>query len=108
MRDAARDWKQAHADEAEKALATPLVQGVIQEQLANLGREDDSLARYGLMKVATYAAQVARAQALGFDPELLRLNADEADAAMLAKARMAVAAGKPVWLIDDEGVTRLD
>lgn len=61
-----------------------------------------------LTKIATYAAQVARAQALGFDPELLRLSADEADTAMLAQARMAVASGKPVWLIDSEGVTRLD
>lgn len=106
--DGVSDWKQAHANEAEKALDTTLVKDVIREQLENLGREDDALAKYGLTKIAMYAASVARAQALGFDPELLRLNADEANDALLAKARLAVELGKPVWLIDETGATRLD
>ncbi len=104
----ARDWKQVHADKADEAVAHALVQGVIQEQLENLGREDSALSRYGLAKIATYAAQVARAQALGFDPELLRLSPDEADAEGLARARLAVELGKPTWLIDEKGLSRLD
>lgn len=102
------DWKSQHANEADKAVESPLVQGVIREQLQNLGRENDALAQYGLAKIASYAAQVARAQALGFDPELLRLNPDEANEQMLRQARRAVELGKPVWLLDDEGATRLD
>ena len=102
-----KDWKQAHADEADKAVAHEIVQGVIDEQMGNLG-SGSALIRYGLTKVAVYAAQVARAQALGFDPSLLRLSAEEADAAMLALARASVASGKPTWLIDGKGMTRLD
>ncbi len=102
------DWKQVHANEAEKALDTQLMQDVIREQLENLGREDDPLAKYGLTKIAMYAASVARAQALGFDPDLLRLSADEAHTDQLRLARTAVAAGKPVWLLDEKGATRLD
>lgn len=102
------DWKQVHANEAEKALGTKLVKDVIAEQLDNLGRTGDALAEYGLAKIAMYAASVARAQALGFDPELLRLSADEANEALLAKARLAVELGKPVWLLDEAGATRLD
>ena len=107
MTDERQDWKQVHANEAEKALVTPLVQDVIEELLDNLGT-DSALVRCGITKVASYAAQVARAQALGFDPELLRLSPDEADAQGLAKARMAVAHGKPVFRADERGVTRLD
>ncbi len=101
------DWKSKHANDAEAAVYHPLVVDVIAEQMANLGT-DDRLTHYGLTKIATYAAQVARAQALGFDPELLRLSASEANEDQLRLARAAVAAGKPVWLIDDDGATRLD
>lgn len=102
------DWKTVHADAAYQALEHDLVRGVMEEFADNMGFRLDGLPRYGLMKVAHYAAQVARAQALGFDPDLLRLTDGEADVEMLAKARAAVAAGKPVFRIDESGMTRLD
>jgi hypothetical protein len=102
------DWKQRHANDADKALRHPLVEGVIDEQLMNLGREGDSLARYGLSKIAHYAAQVARAQALGFDPELLTLTPDEANRALMERAAAMVFAGVPTTIIAPEGSVKLD
>ena len=71
------DWKLQHANEAEKALEHDLVKYVMEELLDNLGLTGQALPAYGVRKVAIYAAQVARAQALGFDPELLRLSNEE-------------------------------
>ena len=65
------DWKQAHADAADEAVDHQLVQDAMAEFARNMGFDLDGLPAYGLHKVAAYAAQVARAQALGFDPELL-------------------------------------
>jgi hypothetical protein len=93
------DWKQQHANDAEKALDYDLVKDVIAEQMGNLGT-DDKLVRYGLTKIAMYSASVARAQALGFDPDLLRLSAEEANDEQLKLAIAAVKSGKPVWVID--------
>lgn len=104
---ASDDWKTAHANESCKALDHDLVSGVIDEQMGNIG-SDSALVRYGLTKIAMYAAQVARAQALGFNPDLLRLSSEEANEEQLKLARAAVAAGKPVLRIDEGGVTRLD
>lgn len=108
----ANDWKSVHAKEAEKALDSDIVQNVLDEFADNMRFKRDGLPEYGLVKICCYVAQVARAQALGFDPELLRLSDEEADAQALEKARIAVAAGKPVWAIrdTDDGldVQRLD
>lgn len=104
----ADNWKDHHADEAGKALDTRLVQEVMEEFAGNMGFKLDGLPKYGLMKVAMYAAQVARAQALGFDPELLVMSDEEADQAGLALARSAVAAGKPTWVIRDGDTQRID
>lgn len=93
------DWRQHHADEAEKAVRHDLVASAIDELLDNLGRTTDGLARYGLMKVAHYAAQVARAHALGFDPDLCRLTATEANASLIERAALAAMEGVPVWVI---------
>lgn len=93
------DWKQHHADEAEKAVIHDLVAGVIDEQMDNLNRSDP-LARYGLMKIAHYAATVARAQALGFDPELLKVTASEAESEQLRVAAEATLRGIPVYMLD--------
>lgn len=90
------DWKQEHADAAERAVYHPLVQDTIREFLRNIGRPDGKLERYGLLKVASAAAQVARAEALGIDPDTLRLTDAEAAAVMLQLARVASGAGKPV------------
>lgn len=93
------DWKQAHANAAEHALQHPLVQDVMQEFLHNIGRPNGALERYGLTKVASYAAQVARAEALGIDPETLRMD----DAEIAEHQRMlidaAYRAGKPVVVV---------
>jgi hypothetical protein len=102
------DWKREHANQAEQALHHDLVQNALSEFADNMGFKREGLPEYGLTKIVSYAAQVARAHALGFDPDLLRLTDEEADAQALAKARIAVAAGKPVLRIDDHGVTRLD
>ena len=73
------DWKNDHANEASKAVKHPICQAVIEELIDNLGVSHKGLPAYGIRKVALYAAQVARAQALGFDPDLLRVNAAEAN-----------------------------
>lgn len=98
------NWKQQHANESDKAWGHPIVEDVIVEQMGNIARcgpfkEDDAMLRMGLSKIAMYAAQVARAQALGFDPELLRMSAGEADTAILELAERAVRTGKPVVFI---------
>lgn len=100
-------WKDVHANAANKALEHELVRYVMDEFADNMGFELTGLPRYGLMKVASYAAQVARAQALGFDPNLLRLSDDEAEAAGLELARQAVAKGIPTWVIRGDDVQEL-
>jgi hypothetical protein len=97
------DWKQQHATEAEKALEHPIVASAIAELRDNLGISENSpLPAYGIVKVATYAAQVARAQALGIDPEALRLTADEVRSEMLRLAAEAAFDGVPVDILDAE------
>lgn len=93
------DWKQLHANEADKALAHPLVEEVIAEQLGNLGHSNNPLVEYGLTKIAHYAAVVARAQALGFDPDLLRLTPQEATAEQVRLVAEAVHRGVPTFVI---------
>ena len=75
----ASDWQQRreHANAAEAAVLHPITEYAIEELMLNLRnncglRELDSVVRYGVVKVATYAAQVARAQALGIDPDEMR------------------------------------
>ena len=97
------DWKQHHANEAEKATFHLLVQEVMAEYADNMGFELKGLPRYGLLKVANYAAIVARAQALGFDPDLLRLTPQEANSELLRKAAEAAVRGVPVYLLGDDG-----
>lgn len=97
------DWKQHHANEAERVLEDEIVKRVMEEFADNMRFKLEGLPRYGLAKVAGYAAQVARAQALGFDPELLRLSDEEADAQLLAKAKLAAMKGVPVYVIEAGG-----
>jgi len=95
------DWKQQHANDSEKALRHDLVESAIKELMMNL-KTDSALVRYGIVKVASYVAQVARAQALGFDPDLLRLSDDEANEQMLKLAKRAVELGKDVIVVSKE------
>ena len=95
------DWKRKHANDSEMAVSHPLVKAVIAEQLRNLRREDDLLADYGLHKIAFVTAQVARAYALGFNPDLLRLSAGEANSQLLQLAAEAVYRGVPTIVVDD-------
>lgn len=92
------DEKQAFANEAEKALEHPLVEEVIDELLFNLRLrgQQSSLPRYGIKKVAMYVATVARAQALGIDPDTLRMTNDESDEVQMRLVEAALGAGKPV------------
>lgn len=73
------DWKAQHGVDSEKALDHELVVAVMAELRENLGVSDTGLPAYGIRKVAYYAASVARAQALGFDPNLLRITDSEAN-----------------------------
>ena len=94
------DWKNAHANEANRAIEHELVEDVIAELLDNLGIADGGLPAYGIRKVARYAAMVARAQALGFDPNLLRLSNSEATSEQLRIAAEAVRLGIPTHMIE--------
>lgn len=97
----AGDWKDHHANEAGKAWTHPMVERVMQEYADNMGFDAKvGLPAYGMMKVAMYAAQVARAQALGFDPELLRLSAAEANSTQLELAAEAALRGVPVFMVE--------
>lgn len=91
------NWKQHHANEAEKVRENEMIQDVLTEFAGNMGFKREGLPEYGLCKIVSYVAQVARAEALGFDPALLRMSAEECDESMLRLAQMAVEAGKPVW-----------
>lgn len=102
------DWKNAHANASGPAMEHPLVVRAMEEFAGNMGFDFEGLPRYGLMKIAMYAAQVARAQALGFDPDLLRLSDEESETQQLALARAAVALGKPTWVIRSDDIQRID
>ena len=65
-------WKLDHANEAERVLEHELVKDVMEEFAGNMKFSLSGLPAYGLAKVVCYAAQVARAQALGIDPDELR------------------------------------
>lgn len=87
------DWKAQHVKEADKALEHQLVRDVMAELRENLGVS------------AHYAAVVARAQAFGFDPDLLRLSNEEATSEQMRLAAELVLKGVPVHVIevgDDE------
>ena len=91
--------RQQFANEAEKALSHPLVVRVIDEQLMNLNATRGGLVYYGLSKIAMYAATVARAQALGIDPDALRMTPDEQADAMVAQAERLAESGMPVIVV---------
>lgn len=95
------DWKNAHANAADASIKHELVEGVIEEFMDNIGIPDSGLPAYGIRKVAHYAAMVARAEALGFDPNLLRMTPQEATSHQLDLAARAVLAGIPVHMLDD-------
>jgi hypothetical protein len=98
------DWKNVHANAAGKALDHDLVKDVIAEYAENMGFDpENGLPAYGVRKVAMYAAQVARAQALGFDPNLLRMTDEETNSDLLALAAEAVLRGLPTWVLDGSG-----
>ena len=99
-----KHWKQIHADASCEALDHQLVKNVIDELMWNLSacysvNQNDSFVLYGCRKVAMYAAQVARAQAQGFDPNLLKLTEDEGNKELMLMAEALVRAGKPVTLL---------
>lgn len=101
------DWKEKHAKDADESLKHDLVKGVVEEYVDNMRGYvdlDKGLPSYGLHKVMHYVAMVARAQALGFDPNLLKLSNGEATEEMLKMARLMVERGTPVMVITDEAL----
>lgn len=101
------DEKRQMAEAASEACGHPIVAETIVEYAANMGITG-GLPLYGLHKVAAVAAQVARAEALGIDPNDLLLDAEERAAAALAFTEQAVAQGVPVIAVDpDAGEIRI-
>ena len=103
------DWKDKHANESEKALKHQIVKDCEAEYVDNMRHNfgvdlGAGLPAYGLHKVMLYVAQVARAQALGFDPELLHATSAEATEAQLELVRAMVTAGVPTTVITDESL----
>lgn len=96
------DWKKQHANDSERAMEHELVRGVMDEFTENVKNcgYSPNLFAYGLNKVCLYVAQVARAQALGFDPDTLRMNPEESADFMEKMAEAAVRAGKPVIVVN--------
>lgn len=94
--------KDAFGNAAFEALDHPLVLGVMEEFAFNMHFTLEGLPRYGLRKVAHYAAIVARAHALGIDPDDLRATDDEAADTQMTLARAVVDAGKPVFVVVEE------
>lgn len=97
-------WKQDHANKSEKAIGHELVQSVINEFKFNLRLNpevgpDDALWDYGLMKICNAVAQVARAQALGFNPNILKMSDSEIGETRLRLIKIAVKTGKPVIVL---------
>lgn len=100
-----RDWRDKFVKDADEALAHPLVADVMREFADNMGFDPDKgLPSYGMHKVAHYVAIVTRAQALGIDPDLLRLTPTEANSEILRLAAEAALSGIPVTTIDSEEV----
>lgn len=94
-----RDLRRDFANLADTTIAHPLVQEVITELLGNLSATPTGLPAYGIRKVANAVAQVSRAQTLGIDPQVLIMDADEANEE-LAKFVCGVAEdGQPVWVV---------
>jgi hypothetical protein len=103
----ATKWKQDHANASEHAFRHPLVESVIEEYLDNLYHNfavprGDAFVRYGLKKCMGTMAQVARAEALNIDPDLLRVDADAISDHMLAIIEAAESAGKPIFVIVED------
>jgi len=94
--------KERFADEASKALDHETVQNVMKEYADNMNFVLEGLPAYGLQKVAHYAALVARAQALGIDPDELRYSRDEANSALLETAARMVYKGVPTHIVEAE------
>lgn len=71
--------KDAFANEAEQALKHELVTEAVDELVFTLRRGDhrEGLVRYGIRKIAMYVATIARAHALGIDPDVLRITDKE-------------------------------
>ena len=97
------DWRDVHIAASDAALEHEMVVRVMAELRENLGVPDTGLPAYGIAKVAHYAAAVARAQALGFDPNLLKMTNDEATSEQLRLAAELVFRGVPVLTVEVDG-----
>jgi len=98
------DWKQDFANDAEKAFDHPIVKETLDEFIDNMRHNrgvdlSKGLPSVGLNKVKMAVALVARAQALGIDPDLLRLSNDEASAEIIAMAKRVHEKGVPVFVV---------
>lgn len=94
------DWKKKHANESERAMEHPLVIRYVESLYEQIEANSGPPPKYMLYKTASIAAQVARAQALGFDPELLRLPEEQGDNLMWELAARAVYEGVPVHRLE--------
>lgn len=92
--------KNSFADAAYAAVDHPTVRQAMEEYAENMRFELSGLPAYGLEKVARYAAMVARCQAVGVDPDEMRLTPAESRSALLHKAADLVYEGIPTMLIE--------
>jgi hypothetical protein len=98
------DWKQDFANDAEKAMDHSIVTETVDEYVLNMRSNygvdlSKGLPRMGLAKVMMAVALAARAQALGIDPDRLRLSDDEATEEMVAMLQRFHEAGKPAMIV---------
>src|SRR5690606_31814571 len=98
------DWKQAHADEAERFAQHPLIEDVLSEFADNMNFQRKGLPEYGLWKIVGYVAQVVLARARGFEPDVLRMNNDEFMEVQRRRMNHLVDAGVPVIMTDGQNV----
>jgi hypothetical protein len=93
------DLKKDIANEADRAVEHPLVVSAMQMFMENMGIRDGSLPAFGLHKLASVVAQVARAQALNIDPDDLRLTTEEANEVLRDVHARMEAVGLPSTVI---------
>lgn len=94
--------RQEFANETEKAIFHPITERAIEELLFNLNKDQSSMEYYGIIKLCNTVGQVARAQALGIDPEILRMSDAEAQEAMLQMVNVFAANGGKVIVVAED------
>ena len=97
------DEKNDLASAAYASIQHPVVRGAMEEFALNMRFELRGLPEYGLEKVTQYAAIAARCEALGIDPDAMRMDDDEVAEHRAKLARAFLDDGKPVVVVETGG-----